>query len=97
MLKTHVASVCFKCFRCSRGMLQVFKINIVKVDRDVVYVAMDNGCIRMMQRSVPNVSSVFSDVLLQVCLSRCCICFMHMLQVFYRDNVYVCNDFQVFL
>jgi hypothetical protein len=75
----------------------VFKINVAKVDRDVVYVAMDNGCTRMMQRSVPNVSYVFSDVLLQVCLSGCCICFMRMLQVFHRDNVYVCNDFQVFL
>ena len=35
--------------------------------------------------------------MLQVCLSRCCISFTHMLQVFYLDVMYVCNDFQVFL
>jgi hypothetical protein len=38
----------------------------------------------MFQASIPNVSSVFRPVL-QVCLSRCCICITHMLQVFYLD------------
>jgi hypothetical protein len=33
---------------------------------------------------------------LQVCLFGCCICFTHMLQIFYLDVVYVCNGFQVF-
>jgi hypothetical protein len=28
-----------------------------------------------------------------VCLRECCICFTQMLQVFYLDVVYVCNDF----
>jgi hypothetical protein len=36
-LKEHVANVCFECFK---GMLQVFYIDIAKVDRDVAYVAM---------------------------------------------------------
>jgi hypothetical protein len=31
--------------------------------------------------------------MLQVCLSRCYICFVHMLQVFYLDVAYVCNYF----
>jgi hypothetical protein len=35
-LKPHVASVYFKCFRCFRGMLQVFYMDVAKVDRDVV-------------------------------------------------------------
>ena len=35
--------------------------------------------------------------MLQACLSGCCICFTHMLQVFYLDVVYVCNYFQLFL
>jgi hypothetical protein len=49
------------------------------------------GCMRMLQA---HVSSVFSDVyMLQVCLSRCCICFTHMLQVFYLHVAYVCNGF----
>jgi hypothetical protein len=39
-LKTHVASVCFKCFRFFSGTLQVFHIDVAKVDRDVAYVAM---------------------------------------------------------
>jgi hypothetical protein len=36
----------------------------------------------MLQVFIQDVSSVFLDVLLQVCLSRCCIRFTHMLQVF---------------
>jgi hypothetical protein len=36
-LKLHVVSVYFKCFR---GMLQVFYIDVAKVDRDVAHVAM---------------------------------------------------------
>ena len=56
---------------------------------------MCNGCTRMLQTSVPNVSSVFRRML-QVCLFGCCICFTHMLQVFYLNVEYVCNDFRVF-
>ena len=55
-----------------------------------------NGCTRILQKFVPNVSSVFLDVLLQVCFFGCCICFTHILQVFYLDIAYVCNGFQVF-
>jgi hypothetical protein len=36
-LKVHVASVCFKCFI---GMLQLFHMDVVKVDRDAAYAAM---------------------------------------------------------
>jgi hypothetical protein len=39
-LKPHAASVCLKCFKCFIGMLQVFYIDIVKVDRDVAQVTM---------------------------------------------------------
>ena len=41
MLHARVASVCFKCFKCFICMLQVFDVDVVKVDRDVVYVVMD--------------------------------------------------------
>ena len=37
MLKLHVASICFKYFK---GMLQVFYIDVAKIDRDVAHVAM---------------------------------------------------------
>ena len=55
-----------------------------------------DGCTRMLQRYVPNVSSVFLGILLQVCLFGCCICFTHMLQVFYLNVVYILQLFQMF-
>ena len=51
----------------------------------------------MLQASVPHVLSVFFRRTLQVCLFGCCICFTHMLQVFYLDVAYVfVMAFQVF-
>jgi hypothetical protein len=50
-----------------------------------------NSMFRVFQRYV---SSVFSGSMLQLCLSRCCICFTHMLHVFYSDVAYGCNGFQ---
>jgi hypothetical protein len=40
------------------------------------------------------VLSVFSGHMLHACLSGCCICFKHMLHMFYLDVVYGCNGFQ---
>ena len=62
----HVANVHFKCFRCFRGMLQVFHKDVVKVDRDVAM-----GYTRMFQVHVLNVLS--ASVV-------CCKCFIWMLQ-----------------
>jgi hypothetical protein len=39
---------------------------------------------------------LFFQTMLQVCLSECCICFTPMLQIFYLDVVYICNDFKCF-
>jgi hypothetical protein len=39
-LKVHVARFCLKRFRCFIDILQVFHMDVVKVDRDVAYVAM---------------------------------------------------------
>jgi hypothetical protein len=39
-LQARVTSVCFKCFRCFICMLQVFHVDVVKIDCDVAYVAM---------------------------------------------------------
>jgi hypothetical protein len=36
----HVANACFKRLRCFVGMFQVFHVDVAKVNRDVVYVAM---------------------------------------------------------
>jgi hypothetical protein len=32
-MKAHVGSICFKYFRCFRGMLQLFHMDVAKVDR----------------------------------------------------------------
>jgi hypothetical protein len=86
LLKAYVSSVsnvselCYKCFR---WMLQS------RSGCCICY----NGCTRMLQRSITNVSSVFSGRMLQMCLSGYCICFTHTLHVFYLDVAYVYNDF----
>jgi hypothetical protein len=36
----HVVSVHLRCFRCFRGMFQVFHTDFAKIDRDIEYVAM---------------------------------------------------------
>jgi hypothetical protein len=67
----HVASVEFKCFKCFSGMLQLFHMDVAKVDRDVAYVAM------VVHVCCKHLSQCFIDFfrrMLQVCLSRCYIC-----------------------
>jgi hypothetical protein len=89
-MKLHVASICFKFFRCFRSMLQVFHTDVAKVDWNVA-VAVVVHCIRMLQASVPTVSSVFLDVccknayLYVTYVSHiCCKCFISMLRIFYN-------------
>jgi hypothetical protein len=88
VLKAHIVSVCFNCFICFRGILQVFHMDVTKIDLDVAYVA-----------SVYSKYFIyFSRRMLQVCLSGCCICFAHVLHVSRLDVAYVLQwFFQVFL
>jgi hypothetical protein len=58
------------------------------------------GILHMLQWLYPYVANVRSQCFicffrrtLQVCLSRCCICFTHMLQVFYLNVAYVLQWF----
>jgi hypothetical protein len=75
-LYTHVLSICFKCFRL---MLQMFYLDVAKLDLDVAYVAVNiHSCFKRMfqvfhlfQMYVASVSSV-SDV--------CCKCFIWIFQ-----------------
>jgi hypothetical protein len=60
-------------------MLQVFHVDLEKVDRDVAYVAMAKRLFQMLQLFQTDVAHV---------LSGCCICFTHMLQVVYPDVAY---------
>jgi hypothetical protein len=52
--KTHVARVYFKCFRCFIWMLQVFHLDVTKIDQNIAHVA-----VVMFQVYVPNVLSRF--------------------------------------
>jgi hypothetical protein len=74
-------------------MLQVFRMDVVKADRDVAYVPM---VVHVCCKCLFPIFHLFLTCMLQVCLSGCCTCFTHMLQVFYLDVAYVCNGFQVF-
>jgi hypothetical protein len=93
-LKLHVARVSFKCFKCFRGMLQVFYTDIAKVDRDVAHVVMViHVCCKLL---FSRFHLFFSD--------ECCKCvyldiayvFTHMMQMFYLDVAYVYNGFKCF-
>jgi hypothetical protein len=84
LLKAHIASVCFKCFRC---ILQVFHMHVVKVDLYVAYVAMTIHvcCKRLFQMFY-----LFSDVCCKcVYMDIACISHLYMLQMFYLDVAYV--------
>jgi hypothetical protein len=75
-------------------MLQVFHLDVAKVNRDVAYVAI---AIHVCCKCLFQMFHLFFRHKLQVYLSGCCICFTHMLQVFHMDVAYACNGFQVFL
>ena len=69
----------------------MFQMDVVKVDRDVSYVAMV-----VLVCCNNNVSSVFSEVFCECVYVDVAYVFTHMLQVFYLDVVYVLHGFQVF-
>jgi hypothetical protein len=66
----------------------MFHVDVAKVDQDVAYIA-----IHMLQVFVPNVSTIFFQIICKCVYLDACICFTHMLQVFYIDVAYVCNCF----
>jgi hypothetical protein len=78
LMKAHVASVCFEYFRCFRGILQVFQMDVAKVDWDITYVTMVvyvcyKGLLPMFHLCFPNAccKCVYLDV--AYVLSRCCV------------------------
>jgi hypothetical protein len=49
----HVCfNVCCKCFICFRRMLQVFHLDVVKIDRDFAYICKCFKCFHMYVASV---------------------------------------------
>jgi hypothetical protein len=64
-------------------MLQVFHVDVVKVDRDVAMVV--HVCCKLLFLTF----QLFFRRMLQVCLSEYFTCFTHMLHVFYLDVAYI--------
>jgi hypothetical protein len=72
----------------------VFHKDIANVNQDVVYVAM---VVHVYCKLLfPMFYYFFFIHMLQVCLSGSCICFTHMLQMFYLDVAYVWKGFKCF-
>jgi hypothetical protein len=66
-------------------MLQVFHRNVAKVDRDVAYVVM---VVHVCCKGLSPIHLFF-----QTYVASVFIWMLHMLQVFYLNTTYVCNDF----
>jgi hypothetical protein len=89
VLKLHVASVCFKCFRC---MLQVFYTDVVKVDSDIAHAAIVvHVCCKLL---ISMLHLFFSTYVASVFIRMFRI--THMMEMFYLDVAYVYNDFKYF-
>jgi hypothetical protein len=80
-------SACFKCFRWFISILQVFHMDVAKVDQDVTHFQ----CLYTYVARVCSNCFVYFRCMLQVFLSRCYICcvasvyskcFIHLLQLF---------------
>ena len=66
----------------------MFCMDVAKVDRDVAYVTI---VVHVCCNRLFPMFHLFFRYMLQVCLSGYCICFTHMLQVFYLNVAYFCN------
>jgi hypothetical protein len=90
--KAYIASVCFKCFICLKGVLQVFHIDVAKVDQDVAHVAM---AIHVCFKCRFQMFHLFQTYVASV-LSGCCKstsgCYIYM-QVFQMFSYVCCNCF----
>jgi hypothetical protein len=70
----HVASVCFKCLRCFIRMLQLFYLNVAKVDLDVAYVVNGYTCVSSVLQVFQTIRHMFASV--SVVSDVCCKCFI---------------------
>jgi len=93
-LYTYVSSVCSDCFICFRHMLQVFHLDVAKVDLDAVYICMvASVCLRFKHMFLLfHLDVVYILQWLHMCFSgvsdvrcKCFSCFGRMLQMFHLD------------
>jgi hypothetical protein len=77
----NVAYVCFKCFRRFKYMLQLFHLDVAKVNRGMLH--MLHICCKCFQRHVASVCLKMFHLFLDICCNRflfgCCICCNSML------------------
>jgi hypothetical protein len=70
LLKLHVVSICLNCFKYFRGILQVFYIDVTKLDQDVVHIAIVFSSVsqkfHLFQMYVTSVSSDVAKVYLDI-------------------------------
>jgi hypothetical protein len=81
MLQAYVSSV----LGFSHACCKVFHVDVAKVDRDAAYVAM---VVHICCKQLFQMFHLFFRRMLQMCLFGCCICFTHMLEVFYLAVAY---------
>ena len=99
--KAHVASVCFNCFR---GMLEVFRMDVAKVDRNGAYASMaiHACCKSLFQKFCLFLRHILQVFYLDVAyVSRiCCVCFiwiLHMLATAFKCFQAFCMCFRYML
>jgi hypothetical protein len=86
----HVASVHFKCFRCFRGMLQVFHKDVVKVERDVAMGYTLHVCFKCMFQ----IFHLFRTYIVRVSLGCCKTrsgCYIYICKCFRCFRTYVAS------
>jgi hypothetical protein len=98
-MKTYVVSICFKCFRRVRDMLQMFHMDVVKVDQG--YCTCCSKCfIGVVQNvsSIPDICCKCSDLDVAYISSICCnICSKYLSCFSLILHMFSCYKLQVFL
>jgi hypothetical protein len=71
-------------------MLQIFHLDIARVDHNVTHVAM---AIHVCFKCLFQMFHLFFHTFVVTVSSGCCICFTYIMQVFFLDVIYVCSGF----
>jgi hypothetical protein len=81
----HVAKVCFNGCKCFRGMLQGFRIDVAKVDRYIIYVAM---AIHICCKRLCQMFHLFQTYVASAFIWMLRICHTYVCKCFCQDVVY---------
>ena len=103
-METHVASVCFKCFRRFRGMLELFYMDVAKVDQGCcTYCKCFRGMLQLFHMDVAKVDQgcctyckCFRGVVQNVSFVPDVCCKRSDLDIAYVSDIGCNNMFQLF-